>query len=190
MIAPGHVVLMAAYNEWMNDRLYAAAGKLTAAELAADRKAFFGSILGTLNHIVVGDTLWLKRFATHPAHHAALDPVRALPAPAALDQLLFTDFAQLRAHRGLLDKVIKAWAAALSEDDLLHVLHYFRRRAPLPFTLAAMTVDPMAGDFDPSTMIPYLAALGGDADGTTWIHLPVLGVMAEVGRVGMPQETD
>ncbi len=124
MIAPGHVVLMAAYNEWMNDRLYAAAGKLTAAELAADRKAFFGSILGTLNHIVVGDTLWLKRFATHPAHHAALDPVRALPAPAALDQLLFTDFAQLRAHRGLLDKVIKAWAAALSEDDLLHVLHY------------------------------------------------------------------
>jgi len=124
MIAPGHVVLMAAYNEWMNARLYAAAGKLTAAELAVDRKAFFGSILGTLNHIVVGDTLWLKRFATHPAHHAALDPVRALPAPAALDQLLFTDFAQLRAHRTLLDEVIKAWAAALSEDDLLHVLHY------------------------------------------------------------------
>jgi uncharacterized damage-inducible protein DinB len=39
--------------------------------------AFFGSLLGTLNHIVVANTIWLKRFATHPAAHAALDPVRA-----------------------------------------------------------------------------------------------------------------
>ena len=124
MITCSHIVLMAAYNEWMNARLYAAAGKLSAAELAADRKAFFGSILGTLNHIAVGDTLWLKRFATHPSGHAALDPVRALPVPAALNQILFTDLAGLIERRKLLDRVIIAWAAALSEQDLRHVLHY------------------------------------------------------------------
>ena len=51
-----HVVLMARYNEWMNLRLYTAAGKLPSQELLADRGAFFGSIMGTLNHIVVGVT--------------------------------------------------------------------------------------------------------------------------------------
>ena len=124
MITPGYAVLLAAYNEWMNDRLYAAADKLSAAELAAERKAFFGSIIGTLNHIVVADTIWLKRFATHPARHAALQPVLALPAPTALNQVLFAELAPLREHRRMLDGVIKAWAAALTEDDLRHVLHY------------------------------------------------------------------
>jgi uncharacterized damage-inducible protein DinB len=124
MIGCGHVVLMASYNEWMNAKLYAAAGKLPAADLAADRKAFFGSIIGTLNHLVVGDTIWLKRFATHPAGHAALDPVRGLPAPESLDQLLFADLAKLLERRALLDRVIKSWASALTEADLRHVLHY------------------------------------------------------------------
>jgi uncharacterized damage-inducible protein DinB len=119
-----HVVLMAAYNEWMNAKLYEAAGRLSAQELVVDRKAFFGSILGTLNHIVVGDTAWLKRFATHPAGYPALDPVRALPAPASLDQILFADFAALHAHRTMLDAVIKRWAAEVRDEHLSHVLKY------------------------------------------------------------------
>ena len=61
-----HIQLMAAYNQWMNDKLCAAARTLPADELKADRKAFFGSILGTLNHLIVADIIWLKRFARHP----------------------------------------------------------------------------------------------------------------------------
>lgn len=119
-----HAVLMASYNEWMNEKVYEAAGNLSAQELMADRQAFFGSILGTLNHIVVGDTMWLKRFATHPAHHAALDSLRRIAMPSSLDQMLYTDFAALCAYRKLLDKVIKAWAASLTDDDLGEVLQY------------------------------------------------------------------
>jgi uncharacterized damage-inducible protein DinB len=48
-----HIMLLAACNEWMNAQSYETAGKLSAAQLGEDRKAFFGSILGTLNHIVV-----------------------------------------------------------------------------------------------------------------------------------------
>jgi uncharacterized damage-inducible protein DinB len=124
MRAAEHVALMAAYNEWMNARLYEAAAKLSPAELAAERKAFFGSILGTLNHLVVGDTIWLKRFAEHPARHAALEPVRALERPKALAQVLFTDFGALSAHRRMLDGVIVRWAGELSDADLEHVLGY------------------------------------------------------------------
>jgi uncharacterized damage-inducible protein DinB len=118
------IVLMATYNEWMNTKLYEAAGKLSPQALAADRKAFFGSILGTLNHIAVGDTVWLQRFATHPAHYAALDPVRQLPAPVSLDQILCPDLAALSAHRAMLDSVIVRWAAELKEEHLGHMLEY------------------------------------------------------------------
>ena len=123
-----HVVRMASYNTWMNAKVYEAAGRLPAAELAADRKAYFRSVLGTLNHLVVADTIWLRRFAAHPARHAALDPVRALPSPSSLAQLPFEDFAELTMHRRMLDAVIEDWTAALTEDDLQHVLHYASMR--------------------------------------------------------------
>lgn len=119
-----HVVLMARYNDWMNARLYEAAAKLSSQELLADRNAFFGSIMGTLNHIVVGDTIWLKRFATHPANHMVLDPVRQMQAPLSLDQVLFTDFNALSHHRKFLDHVISQWAESLTEQDLEYVLRY------------------------------------------------------------------
>ncbi len=124
MSTPDHVVLMASYNAWMNAKVYETAAKLSPGELALDRKAFFKSILGTLNHIMVGDTLWLKRFAMHPSKHVALDRVRAMAAPTALNQILFHDFPTLAAHRKLLDSVISAWAAALTECDLRHPLLY------------------------------------------------------------------
>lgn len=119
-----HIRLMAAYNAWMNARLYEAAGKLPADALAADRKAFFGSILGTLNHLLAGDRIWLARFAAHPAHHAALDPIRALAPPQRLDQRLYDDFQSLSAHRRWLDGIVSAWAGALAESDLDYPLHY------------------------------------------------------------------
>ncbi len=124
MITCDYIVLMASYNEWMNTRLYEAAGKLSPQELAADKKAFFGSLIGTLNHIVVADRIWLKRFATHPSQHPALDPVRYLPIPSSLDELLFTDFGALFNHRRMLDEAIRQWARELTKGDLSHVLRY------------------------------------------------------------------
>ncbi|MCF8177124.1 MAG: DinB family protein [Sulfuritalea sp.] len=115
---------MASYNQWMNARVYEAAGGLSADALAADRGAFFGSILGTLNHLVVGDTIWLKRFAQHPARYTALEPVRQLPDPLALDQVLFNDLESLAAHRRMLDAAIVEWANSVTDDELDHVLHY------------------------------------------------------------------
>ncbi|MFD0320411.1 DinB family protein [Lysobacter gummosus] len=70
-----HAVLMAAYNRWMNDKVYAAAAQLPHEAIAADRGAFFGSILGTLNHLLVADQVWLHRFAAHP--RASLRSIRS-----------------------------------------------------------------------------------------------------------------
>lgn len=124
MRTPAHFGLMASYNEWMNARLYEAAAGLPGDALAQERSAFFGSIIGTLNHLVVGDTIWLKRFATHPSNPVALDPVRALPHPATLNEIVFADLPGLRTRRALLDAAIRDWTAALTEQDLEHVLVY------------------------------------------------------------------
>lgn len=119
-----HIALMAAYNAWMNTKLYTAAGYLSADQLTTDRGAFFGSILSTLNHIMVGDTIWLQRFATHPGNHLSLEPIRQLPAPNNLGQLLFCDMASLSEHREWVDAIITNWASSLKETDLDYVLHY------------------------------------------------------------------
>lgn len=115
--------MMAAYNAWMNDKVYAAAARLPDEDVRRPRGAFFGSILGTLNHLVVADTIWLKRFAAQ-SDHAALDPLRAVAMPTALDAILFDDLAALAAHRRELDASIERWIASLDDDDLSQSLRY------------------------------------------------------------------
>jgi uncharacterized damage-inducible protein DinB len=56
--------MLAAYNAWANERLYDAAARLPDAGYRADRGAFFGSIHGTLNHILVGDRIWMHVFTS------------------------------------------------------------------------------------------------------------------------------
>ena len=118
------VILMASYNEWMNAKLFEAAGRLAHAEVVQDRGAFFGSILGTLNHIAVADTIWLRRFSTLPAMQAALQPLDDMPTPTALNTLLFSELAGLEAYRKRLDGMINAWAAMLTDADLSCELRY------------------------------------------------------------------
>ncbi|KAB0326219.1 damage-inducible protein DinB [Janthinobacterium sp. BJB301] len=119
-----HIVRMAAYNEVMNEKLYSAAGQLSQEELFADRKAFFGSLFGTMNHLVVADTIWLKRFCGHPARQPALDAIRAAAAPAALNQPQAEDLTGLLRLRHTLDQTIQRWAADLTPDDLEQPLGY------------------------------------------------------------------
>ncbi|KAA3655641.1 MAG: DUF664 domain-containing protein [Proteobacteria bacterium] len=123
-----HVRLMAHYNRWMNERLYAAAATLDHEALHADRGAFFGSLFGTLNHLVVADTIWLKRFATHPACLTALAPLRDEPMPAALDAPRCPDLPALTEHRARLDALIVDWTGTLADADLDAALPYHNMR--------------------------------------------------------------
>lgn len=135
MAVRDHFALMAEYNRWMNANLYQVAADLPAAELAKNRGAFFGSINGTLNHVMVGDIIWLRRFAAHPLGLSSLEPVRELPAITSLSQVLHRDFAALREARESLDAVIIALAAEATDAHYDAALVYrntrgteFRRR--------------------------------------------------------------
>jgi uncharacterized damage-inducible protein DinB len=125
MNTPEYIVLMAEYNAAMNRKVYDAAATLPHAELTADRKAFFGSILGTLNHLLAGDTIWLKRFASHPANFPALQVMHEVPLPAGgLTHSFGADLASLLQHRLQRDGVISQWAAQVRADDLVLPLEY------------------------------------------------------------------
>jgi len=120
--------LMAEYNRWINERLYRAASQLDATEIEQDRGAFFGSIIGTLNHILVGDIFWLKRFADHPAKLDSLDYVRHMDKPVALDAILHRDLQALRKERVTMDDVVQGFVEQLDESLLTSSLTYQNTR--------------------------------------------------------------
>ena len=115
---------MADYNRWMNAKVYRSAETLSDADLQVDRGAFFSSILGTLNHILVADTVWLKRFANHPARFSALQSMHQVDAPSSLTLILHTSFSDLANARRLMDESIIQFCAEASDDDYSEDVHY------------------------------------------------------------------
>lgn len=120
-----YAVTMAAYNRWMNDKVCEAAARLPHEAVVEDRGAFFGSILGTLNHLLAADLIWLNRYVSHhPTRFEALDPILGMVRPTAIDQLLHDRLAPLHAQRRELDALIEEWAGRLTDADLDQVLTY------------------------------------------------------------------
>lgn len=115
---------MAKYNQWMNGRLLDCAEQLDPSLLSKNMDAFFSSILGTLNHIMVGDLVWLHRMALHPQQFASLDYIRRHEKPAALDQQLHSDLGALRTNRVAIDKALIDFTNELNDDLLASELRY------------------------------------------------------------------
>lgn len=116
---------LARYNRWFNARLYDACEGLSDDERRRERGAFFGSIHGTLNHLVWGDRLWLRRFVAQGVPFPSLtDAVLALPAGAVHETVLYEDWRGLRAARVALDEAIVGWLDAMPADFPTHTMRY------------------------------------------------------------------
>jgi uncharacterized damage-inducible protein DinB len=116
---------LARYNRWFNERLYDACEHLSDDERQRDRGAFFGSIHGTLNHLVWGDTMWLGRFAVQGEGLAVLMPdLLALPDGARFETVLHTDWLGLRQRRRRLDGAIEDWVGSLPADFFRRTMRY------------------------------------------------------------------
>ena len=111
---------MADYNAWMNGKLYDCCAPIPDAERKRDVGAFFKSIHGTLNHILVADRIWMGRFA------GPLFTVKGL------DTELYADFDELRREREKTDAAISAWVGKLTDEDLEGTLHYTPITNPQP----------------------------------------------------------
>ena len=104
--------MLVRYNALANRRLYEACACLSDAERKKRRPAFFGSIHGTLNHLMVGDRIWLARFSGEEVPSTNLDAI------------LYEDFGELREAREEEDSRIEAFAAGIDERFLKGTIRY------------------------------------------------------------------
>ena len=95
--------LLARYNQWMNQQLYAVCDTMADIDRKRDLGAFFKSIHGTLNHLLYGDKAWLGRFTGRPFD------------VTLLGHELYADFAELRLAREHTDAEILAWCDTLTD---------------------------------------------------------------------------
>ncbi|HEV1999588.1 MAG TPA: DinB family protein [Xanthobacteraceae bacterium] len=102
----------AAFNRWANERIYAKAAELADAEYRADRGAFFKSVHGTLNHLLVADRIWMHR----------LDGTG--DCPTELDAILFDDLPDLHAARRAEDERIARYMEGLDKAKLASEFTY------------------------------------------------------------------
>jgi uncharacterized damage-inducible protein DinB len=112
MIDPSYCQVMAQYNHWMNQKLYAICTEIPDAERKQDRGAFFKSVHGTLNHLLYGDRVWMGRFTEKPF------------SSPGMGRDLHSDFEQLRQEREQVDQEILAWAKGLSAEWLAQPFSY------------------------------------------------------------------
>src|SRR5215468_2762202 len=79
--------MFAGYNAWCNERLYDATARVDDGDYRADRGAFFKSLHGTLNHLLVGDRIWMQRFTGQGE------------VPSGLNAILYDDLAKTIRYR-------------------------------------------------------------------------------------------
>lgn len=118
MILSDYVQRMARYNEWQNSQINAAFHELAQRDSTAwtvGRKGFWGSLIGTMNHVLWADHVWMARFENRPA------PVVKQADSAAL----FDDPVEFWEARKTCDKRIRHWADRLTDADLSGDLTWF-----------------------------------------------------------------
>lgn len=117
-----HFSMFAGYNRWANERLYRAASAVSAADFKAPQGAFFGSLCGTLNHLVVTDRIWMRRLTGDG------------PVQKRLDEILAEDLDTLAELRCAEDERIIAYVDGLTEDVLAGRFSYRTITAAMDIT--------------------------------------------------------
>jgi uncharacterized damage-inducible protein DinB len=107
-----HFAMMARYNEWANERLYAMARALPDALYRRDVGAYFKSMHGTLNHLLTADRIWMRRLTGTGDH------------PERLDAIIFDDLPSLASARQQEDERIKDFVEGLSDSSFEEMLDY------------------------------------------------------------------
>jgi uncharacterized damage-inducible protein DinB len=116
VIQKEYVVQLARYNAWQNNQLREVLKEMPFAELTADRGAFFGSMFGTMNHILWGDTIWMSRWCSDVDAPKVAGPESGRATPT---------FGVWDAERFRLDGRIRIWAETLSNMELCDTVSWY-----------------------------------------------------------------
>jgi uncharacterized damage-inducible protein DinB len=109
----GHYKMLARYNRVANERIFSCCAQLEDAERRKQRPGSFGSIHALLNHILLGDRIWMGRFENRA--HSTTPP---------LNTVLYQDFAALQEARAAEDSRIEAFFAQAGPEFFDSELRY------------------------------------------------------------------
>lgn len=115
---------LAEYNSWMNETLYESCAQLSDEDRKRDLGAFFRSVHGTLNHLLMADHAWLLRGTHDPERYSPRDSRGNAIRITRLDQILYEDFAALRAQRRTTDRLLEEWVASLDDSRMQGFIEY------------------------------------------------------------------
>ena len=104
--------LLANFNTWANTKIFSSCKKLDDTEYKKDRKAFFSSIHGTLNHLLVVDGAYISRI--EGKNHDL----------KSLDQILYENLFQLEEVRIKEDKRLVDLVNNLSKESINKEITY------------------------------------------------------------------
>ena len=181
----GQFRLMGRYNTWANGRLYEIAATLTDDERRRDLGAFFHSVHGTLNHLLLTDRHWMSRFAACTPHKfQAFDGALLEPLLGRQGRELYADFGELRTQRQATDAVLEAWLRELEPTMIAAPMRYANsqgvvREHPLWFAIAHLFNHQTHHRSQATTLIQQLGHDYGVTD-----FLAMYNVAAEAFRVG------
>jgi uncharacterized damage-inducible protein DinB len=108
--------MLARYNRVANERLFASVARLESAEYKKARPGSFGSIHSLLNHILLGDRIWMSRFEGSGHETPPLNTV------------LYDEFPALTSARREMDARIEAFFADLHDGFLSGSLRYVNNK--------------------------------------------------------------
>ena len=110
-----HYLMFAHYNQWVSAKLYVAIEALSVEQQKQDCGAYFKSILHMMNHLYVGDVLWLERICGYQ------------PSGYALDEVLYPNVEDCIQVRRAHDFLLLEHIQSLSESAFTQDIHYIRR---------------------------------------------------------------
>ena len=119
------------YNERANREMYETLSALTDKARKRDAGSWFGSIHGILNHLIIVDLNWLKRFRALAPESAVLSDPQLDPPNLSWDHELYPDFEGLRKTRALVDDRIRAWFEEFPASRYEEVFQYHDSRGTI-----------------------------------------------------------
>jgi uncharacterized damage-inducible protein DinB len=119
-----HFSCLARYNRGANESLIGHLAALKADGIAAPRGSYFGSVQGILDHVIMCDINWLRRFRELFPKDESLNRPRLSPPGHAWTEYEFTDFDDYRRERAVVDAIFEDWIASADTSRFGEILAY------------------------------------------------------------------
>jgi uncharacterized damage-inducible protein DinB len=116
--------LLSKYNAQTNAEMMGILEKLSAEQITNDVRSYYGSILGLLNHTLVTDVMWLKRFYNQFPELDTIKPKLPEFTMKGMKDIIWPSLPALKPIRSAVDEAIQKACEMISEKQYGSIIKY------------------------------------------------------------------